>query len=292
MPRTLAILGLVCLVLGFLGQAFPVEVVDDRGKAILVPKEPERIVVAGIPLYAEILVDLGLSGRIVGVADSPDLPPELLQTPRVGPAFAPSLEAIIALAPDVVFGAWGEVRDRLESLGIPVVTGGGPEGWIQGIVDVFEVILLVGRTVGQEKEAQLLVGRLAQEIVAVEGILLDRARTTAAFLYLASPGAPPYAAGLGTPEHELLIRAGGENVFPFPGYAQISLEEVILRDPTVIFTDPAQVQNFFQSLILTELAAVKGGRVVGIPASWLVSTRVARALRKMAEALHPEVFGP
>lgn len=127
----------------------------------------------------------------------------------------------------------------------------------------------------------------------MEASVLDRPRPKAAFLYLASPEAVPYAAGRGTPEHELLVRAGGENVFSdLQGYAQISLEALLLRDPLVIFTDPTQTQNFAKRAILGELRAVKEGKVVGIPASWIVSTRVAQALRKAAAALHPEAFGP
>lgn len=127
----------------------------------------------------------------------------------------------------------------------------------------------------------------------MEASVLDRPRSKAAFLYLASPEAVPYAAGRGTPEHELLVQAGGENVFSdLQGYAQISLEELLLRDPLVIFTDPTQTQNFAKRVILGELRAVKEGKVVGIPASWIVSTRVAQALRKAAAALHPEAFGP
>jgi iron complex transport system substrate-binding protein len=45
---------------------YPVTVTDDRGKTITIPKRPERIVVAGTPLYTEILIDLGALDRIVG----------------------------------------------------------------------------------------------------------------------------------------------------------------------------------------------------------------------------------
>jgi ABC-type Fe3+-hydroxamate transport system substrate-binding protein len=44
-----------------LGQAFPVSITDDRGKEVLIPKEPNRLVVL-LPLYGQILVDLGLGG--------------------------------------------------------------------------------------------------------------------------------------------------------------------------------------------------------------------------------------
>lgn len=68
---------LAFLAVSLVASAFPVEVVDDRGKTILIAQEPGRIVVAGIPLYAEVLLDLGLLGRMVGVADSPIFPRSL-----------------------------------------------------------------------------------------------------------------------------------------------------------------------------------------------------------------------
>ncbi len=286
------LISLLLLVSG-LGAAFPVEVVDDRGRVILIPQEPQRIVVAGVPLYAEILVDLGLHARLVGVSEAPGLPAELAEVPRIGPSFFPSLEVILALEPDLVLGAWGEVRERLEGLGITVVTGGGPEGWLRGVSDVFSVIVLVGRAVGAGERAEALVGELAQQIAAWEAKVLGRPRRSAAFLYLLTPDGPPFAAGQGTPEHELLLRAGGENVFgEVMGYPQVSVEELLRRDPEVVFTDPAQVQNFWASPLLGGLRAVRDKNVVGIPAAWVVSTRLVRALELLVRALHPGAFGP
>jgi len=278
------------LAMAFLGQAFPVRVLDDRGKEILIPKEPERIVVL-LPLYAQILVDLGLAGRIVGLASSPDNPPELLGLAEVGPTFAPSLERIVALTPDLVLGGWGEVRERLETLGIVVLTAGGPEGWIRGVLDVLEAIRTVGKAVGAEEKAERMIGKICEEIVRVEAQILGRPKISVAFLYLPAPDSPAYAAGAGTPEHELILRAGGENVLSdLSGYPLVSLETLIMRDPEVILTDPAQVDHFFASRVLSRIKAVQTGRVYGFPAAEVTSTRLAQALLRLAKLLHPEVF--
>jgi len=280
----------ILLGVALLGQAFPVSVTDDRGKEILIPKEPNRLVVL-LPLYGQILVDLGLEGKIVGVAASPDNPAELSRLPQVGPSFAPSLEAILALAPDLVLGGWGEIRERLEALGIVVLTVGGPEGWIRGILDVLEAIRAVGQAVGAEEKAERMIGRICEDIVRVEAQILGKPRVPAAFLYLLAWDSPAYVAGVGTPEHELLLWAGGENVFSdILGYAQVSLEELLVRDPAVVFTDPAQVGNVLESPILAKISAVKEGRVYGLFASDITSTRVAETLRKLAQLLHPEAF--
>lgn len=279
--------------IGLTAVGFPVAVVDDRGQEIIIPAPPQRVVVAGVALYSQILVDLRAEELLVGVASSPDNPPEVQDLPQVGPAFSPSLEAIVALEPDLVLGAWGEVRDRLEELGLVVLTVGQSGGWLTGIVDVLDAIRKVGQAVGKGEEAEALCGLICEEIVRLEAQVLDLPRVPVAFLYMSAPDSPPYVAGAGTPEHELLLRAGGENVFGnLPGYLQVSLEELILREPEVIVTDPAQVENVLQSQSLSTLTAVKTGRVYGIRGSLTVSTRVAQVLRQLAGLLHPEAFSP
>ncbi len=289
MLRTTAV-----LLLAFLcgtAWAFPVVVTDDRGREITVERPPERIIVL-LPFYAEILLDLGAGDRIVGVADSPGLPPEVADLPSVGPSFAPSVEAIVALDPDLVLGAWGDVRDRLESLGVTVLTVGGPGGYIRGVADIFDAIREVGLAVGLADRAASLVGEIAEEIVRIEAAVLELPRVRVAFLYMSAPDSPPYAAGRGTPENELILRAGGANVFgDLAGFPQVSLEELVLRDPEVILTDPAQVANVLASQRLRGVSAVRTGRVHGIEASALVSTRVAAALRRLAGFLHPDALG-
>jgi len=279
--------GALALCVVALANGFPVTVVDDRGQEITIPERPERIVVAGTTLYTEILLDIGAGDRIVGVASSPDNPPEVADLPKVGPSYSPSVEAILALGPDLVLGAWGATRDGLEAAGVTVLT----TGWITGLPDIFKTIRTVGLAVGSAAEADKLIGRIAEEVVEIESKVLGLPPVRAAFLYMSGPDTPPYAAGAGSIESELILRAGGTNVFAdVTGFPQVSLEEVVKRDPQVIFTDPAQVENFYGSKVLLGITAVEEKRVYGIKASAVTSTRVAEALAEMARRLHPEAF--
>jgi iron complex transport system substrate-binding protein len=294
--RTLRRLGVLLLLTGLalgwitsgagLAQS-KVIIVDDRGKEIEVPLPVERIVVAGTPLYTEILIDLGAKDLIVGVTESPDNPPEVSDVPRVGPPFQPNVETILALEPDVVLGAIGDVRDQLEAAGLIVVT---PVLFIQSLPDIFSIMDVIGLIAERAVEAELLIGRISERIVRVESAVVQRDRVRAAFLF-APPDMPPFAVGRGSVEGELLARAGAENVFAdIEGVQQVSFEAVVERDPDVIFTDPAQIENLLNNPLLRDVKAVRDGRVVGVKASALTSTRVAEALRAMAEALHPDAF--
>jgi len=272
-------------------QQYPVTVIDNRGLEIRIEQQPNRIVVAGIPLYAEIIVDLGALDRLVAVASSPDNPPEVAGLPRVGENFAPNVEVILSMEPDLVLGAsdWAGERTRLEKLGITVLSVGPVGGYISTIPDIFSCISTIGTALGVEEEARLLIGQIAEEIITIESTALTEPLVKAAFLYAITPDIPPYVAGSGSIENELIVRAGGGNVFSdVQGFPQVSFEEILSRDPDVIFTDPTHVVNILENPLFAGVSAVASKKVYGINARHFLSTKVARALRTMSEFLHPQ----
>lgn len=268
---------------------YPVKVTDDRGKEITIPKRPERIIVAGTPLYTEILIDLGALNRIVGVSESANNPKEVQNLPKVGPAFNPNTELIISLKPDVVFGAIGAIRETLERAGLIVVSlGKVGSGVIDSVALIFRTIRSVGLVIdGDTKKADALIGTIAEEIVVTEGTVIDRFKPTVAILYPTGEQ-PPFAAGRGTPENEIVLRAGGINIFhDVADYKQVSFEEIVKRDPSVIFTDPLLIPLITQNRLLQEVKAVREKRVYGIGASQWVSSRIAQTIKAVADLLHP-----
>lgn len=252
---------------------------------------PQRVVVAGIPLYSEILISLGLVDRIVGVADSPENPLEVAGLPRVGTVWQPSLEAIVALGPDLVLGASPLLQDQLTALGVATLSGGGDEMWITDVAGVLATVERVGQALGVAHEAQVLAGAIAKAILALEAKVLGRERPSAAVLYLYDPAGTPYVTGRGTPEDELISRGGGVNAFrDLGGYLQVGVEALLARDPAVLFVGTGQRENLVRHVTLHALTAVREGRVFEIAASRLVSTRVVEVLEAVARALHPAAF--
>jgi ABC-type Fe3+-hydroxamate transport system substrate-binding protein len=105
MKKILAVLAVLMLLgVGTSAQQYPVTVIDDRGLEIRIEQQPNRIVVAGIPLYTEIVIDLGVLDRLIAVAGSPDNPPDVANLPTVGPSFSPNVEVILSLESDLVLG--------------------------------------------------------------------------------------------------------------------------------------------------------------------------------------------
>jgi len=238
-----AVLVLVGLVAA--AQQYPVTVIDDRGLEVTINSEPNRIVVGGIPLYTQIIIDLGSIDRLIAVAESPDNPPEVGNLPTVGPSFSPNVEVILSMEPDLVLGPgdWGGERGKLESAGITVLT----TPLISGIPDIFSTIRTVGTALGLQKQAEVLIGQITEKIITIEASTHD-----------------------------------------VQGFPQVSLEEVVSRDPEVIFTDPSQIENITSNPLLKTVSAVKNDQVYGIKAASITSTRVAEVLKQMGEFLHPQ----
>lgn len=287
MKRIVCLFGLLVVALASVcnaADAFPVTVVDDRGNPITVESFPERIITIGA-LYAEIIVDLDAISRLIAVADSPDNPPVTVDLPSVGPTYAPNVELIIGFDPDLVLGAtdWGGERPALEAAGVTVLT----TPLLTSVTGIFDSIRAVAAVLGSEQSGALLIGRIAAEIIEAEELVLGGPQIPAAFLYAVSVDDPPYTAGSGAIENELILRAGGRNIFSdVEGFPQVGFEEILARDPEVIFTAPSQVANIVNNPLLQSVTAVANGRVVGIRASVVASTQVAEALRVMIQALH------
>ncbi len=267
--------------------AFPVEIHDDRGRTITLTAPAHRVVVAGPPLFAQILDELGAADLIVGIATSPEVPPRFRDTPTVGGVDAVSVERVLALRPDLVLGAFGPAREGLEAAGLVCVTT-KPSDDIAGVLRTVDEVEHAIR--GEGNAARALAERLTTEVAATEARIAGRPRPRVALLY-PLPGSPPLTSGPGTPEHEFLLKAGGENVFAdVPGYHRVSYEEILRRDPDAIVIDPTQIEWTRTNEVIASLRAVRTGRVLQIrPSNW-VSTRFPDTIRTVAAWLHPDAF--
>ena len=145
---------------------------------------PPRRVVALAPSAAEILFALGAAPRVVGVPDFADDLPEAAGKARVG-GFAPDLERVVALAPDLVVvskdGTDRAAYEKLEALGLTVVVTSGTT-----LAGVLEDVARVGHALGEDERARALVLALTKRIAAAEA--LGRAAPAGA-------GARPHLAG-------------------------------------------------------------------------------------------------
>jgi iron complex transport system substrate-binding protein len=270
-------------------QPEPVIFEDDLGRTVTIEQVPQRIVSVA-PSNTEILFALGLEERIVGVTKSCNYPEVALDKPKVG-GFAPfDLERVVALEPDLVLAA-----DIHEEVGIPALEEVGITVFAlapKTVDEVLDSIALVGEITGKSEEAARLVASLEKRIKAITDKtqpLTEEERPGTLYVVWHDP---LWVAGSGTFAHDLIIKAGGENIaYDIDGWAMIDLETVIARDPEVIIATHGAVGIKDVAALAVTRAAIEG-RIYVVEEDPFVrpGPRLVDALEKLARLLHPELF--
>ncbi len=177
---------------------------DDLDRGVTIDEVPQRIVCFG-PSITEILFALGLGERVVGVDDFSDYPEEAQSLPKVGNAFAPSLESLVALAPDLVFTLEHEqFNSEMEAMEINYFVL-SPED-IDGILDNIE---LVGAITDSIEEAAALVESMEAVIADVEERVEGADPVSVFFIVDATDPTLPWTAGPGSFINALITMVGG-----------------------------------------------------------------------------------
>lgn len=256
-----------------------------------------RIVVAGGGL-AEILVALGLEGRIVGVDSTALFPSRLRALPQIGYLRNLSAEGVLSLAPDLLVLAHEAgppaAVERLMAAGVAVHRA--PR--IHGPDDLLTAVAGIAAAVGAD--AARLLDPLRADLDAVLAMRPQPVAPPRALFVLAAGGAPQ-ASGTGTAAAAMIALAGGRNaVTAYAGYRPLSAEAVLAADPDWIVTTTQAVEArggatvFLAEPSLRLLRAAREGRLAALEALYLLGfgPRLAHAIRDLASRLHGQELPP
>ncbi len=213
------------------GTAGGITVTDDFGRNVTLKNVPERIVSLA-PSSTEILFAIGAGDRVVGVTDYCNYPKDAESRTRIGGVSTVSVEKVIALRPDLVIGCrmnGKDVFERLQELGIPVA---GLDA--KDIDGVFADIMLVGKLTGEEANASAIVSDMKNRLDRIKAQTAHIKERPRVFYNIGDL----WTAGAGTFLNEIIEIAGGDNIAADKdGYYQMSLEELIDKNPQVIICD-------------------------------------------------------
>jgi iron complex transport system substrate-binding protein len=204
---------------------------DELGRTVEVPDHPHRVICL-IPSVVDIVYSLGADTDIVAISDFTKYPKEALQKPSIGLPLSPSIEAIVALRPDLVLGSGDlnvlESAGSLQRLGIPVfmVDPHGVEG-------IYTSIFSIGKALNREADAGALVARLRARVEVVKARVADKPRLR---VFLAIWYDPVMTIGKKAFIGEIIEAAGGRSVTDdiAEEWPEVSLESIVRRQPDAI----------------------------------------------------------
>jgi iron complex transport system substrate-binding protein len=207
-------------------------VVDDAGDTVRV-QAPARRVVSLIPASTELLFAIGAGSSLVGRTSYCDYPPAAKAVPDLGDGIKPSLEAVLAQHPDLVIlynsGQNAAVAGRLRELGIPALRVN-----TDALSDVDRVVRILGTLTGRRQGADSVAGAFDTSLAAATRPVKGHRPKILLLVW----EQPPMTVGRGSFLHELVERAGGENLFAdvTASSGVVSIEAVAVRNPDLIFT--------------------------------------------------------
>jgi iron complex transport system substrate-binding protein len=273
--------------------AHGIVVFDDLHQRVVLSHPVRRLVVLE-PSNFEIVDALGLRRDIVGVDTSvPEYTPVPWRSaaqglPSIGPSYpGVSVERIAAAKPQLVLATTGIAGlSGLKALHIPVLVLNP-----QSIAGVYHDIELVGRVTGRFAQARSLVRSMQTAVTRLHAVVARFTTHPRVFYDLGGL----YTAGPHTFINSLIELAGGINIGatlstrPWP---EVSAEQVVKADPTIILVDPDATTPAKERLIpgFQQTIAGKTGKIEALPDSAYVnepSMALVRGLRELIALIHP-----
>lgn len=275
-----------------------IELVDGLGRPVELSAPASRIV-SIVPSNTEILFAIGAGGQTVGRDEFSDYPEAALEVTSIGSTYGElNVEAILALDPDLVLAGSITAEEQvqaMESVNLTVFVVTNPTDF-EGL---FANIENVGSLAGRQSEAVGLVDQLRQRYEVVLEPIAGAEPVSVFYEFDGSDPNAPWTTGAGTFQQMVFDVIAGQNIAAdINQWGQLSLEEILVRDPQVIVFGsgpfiPTNVENLSARPGWTGLQAVTNGRVYALDTDLidLPGPRLVDGLEQLAAILHPDLFG-
>jgi iron complex transport system substrate-binding protein len=284
-----AFIPVVTLILGLCSCTWAQrQVQDELGRTMTVPDKPHRVVCL-TPSVTDTVYELGAGEDVVGVSDYTKYPAEAMKKPSVGQVLNPSLEAVVALHPDLAIGV-GDLNTevavlKMERLGVPVFLVVP-----HGIGGIYRSIENIGKVLNREREAkQLVISLRGRE----ETVRKQVSGKPAVRVLMPLSDDPVITIGKNAFLTELIAAAGGRSVTDdlaqdWPG---ISMEVILARQPDYLLLiegSPMTIDELKKRPGWKSLACVQQNKIFYVDDRMNYSSPVAfGALESLAKQFHP-----
>jgi len=271
---------------------------DARGKVIVLPAKAKRIVSLS-PAVTEILYAAGAGKVMVGATTYCNYPAAANDLAKIGgySARTISLEAIVALRPDLVIGEasmHGQLAAQIEGTGIAFA---GVK--LADFDDIYLAMANLARAGGDEQASATAARSMKARVEAISTRIAAIPASKRPTVFWEVWNEPLMTAGPGTFISMVLVGAGARNVFAdiTEDWPVISFEAIVARNPDWIMASETHASAVTPESLAkrpgwSSLSAVRNRKIALFDGD-IVSRpgpRYVDAMELVAKALYPELF--
>jgi iron complex transport system substrate-binding protein len=272
-------------------DSFPLTLDESDGQKVTLARSPHRIVSLSANA-TDIICAIGGGDELVAVEKYANCPENSQAKPELD-AFQPSLEAIVAYQPDLVYVSTdtGSIVEALRGANVPVLYLALPTT----LAGTLAQIQLFGQATGHAAEAASVVHGLQERIDGVKRAIDDVTAGPKIYHELDNTyfsAAPSSFVG----DFYNVLKAQNIAAGATEDYPQLSAEVIVQRNPDVIILADEDAGETPATVSARPgwdaINAVKNGRICTINPDIVSqpSTKIADGLETLAKCLYPERF--
>ncbi|MFX1274809.1 MAG: helical backbone metal receptor [Promethearchaeota archaeon] len=268
---------------------------DSLDREVMVPYNPKRIISLS-PSVTELLYELEVDDRLVGVTSYCNYPNEALDKTDVGGFTTPNMEVILELNPDLIissYSAWSEEEiSAFEDLSLTLVII-----FASTLDEIIEQISIIGDLTKAGSKSIELKNKLLQDMkyITDKTSKIDQSDKLDCYFEVWES---PMVAGSKSYIDDMIQKAGAINIFHSIEYEYhtVSHESVILSDPDVIFITEHSAPWYSQEVSdrpgYNVISACVNNRIYRCFDDIYLRTgpRIMIALENMTRYLYPSLF--
>ncbi|MBW0765080.1 ABC transporter substrate-binding protein [Mammaliicoccus fleurettii] len=257
-------------------------------------KKEDKRIVSLIPSNTEILYELGLGDKVVGVSTVDDYPKDVKNKKKFD-AFKLDTEALLKAKPDLILAHESnqstQEKDlkKLSDAGVKVVYIDDANS----INEMYETFKQVGKVTGKEREANQLVRKVKSEINKVIIEVPKEQQGKKVFMEISSQP-DIYTSGSNTFYDDMLNSIKAENIYhDQEGWIKTDKESILKRNPDVMITTSGQNEDEYQKLNnnrdgFEQVKAVKEKHVHALNADMISrpGPRLAKGLKELSDKVY------
>lgn len=285
--------------------------IENMGEKLSFSEVPKKVVTLN-QHATEVMLALGLESSLVGTAyldDSilPEFKEKYDRIPVLSDKY-PSKETFLAASPDFAYAGWKSAfteetlgsRADLASQGVLTYVQESSNKPKPTLEDVYQDILNIGKIFRVEDRANKLVDQIRDSLKDIQAQIGSVDKPLKVFVYDSGENKAFTAAN--TYLTSLINKVGGKNIFDDieKGWAEVSWEEVVNRDPDVIVivdygntTAEKKKESLMNMPSLADVKAIRDKRFVVLPLSAAAEgVRAPIALKTLAAGFYPDKVKP